>query len=69
MEDAELAEHIRELFDQLRIAKTLVDDGKEVKCSNQLQGAKTRCLHLLALLRGEADVVANDETQPEGCDS
>lgn len=39
------------LFNQLKSAKSLVDDGKEVKCSSQLQGAKTRCLSLINVLK------------------
>ena len=43
-------ESIKAIFDQIKVAKNLVDDGKEVKCSQKLQGAKTRCLHLIELL-------------------
>lgn len=51
----------RDLFDRLRTAKSLVDDGKEVACSRALQGAKTRCQDLLTKL-----VEIRDGTQEAG---
>ena len=48
-----ILEQLRLIFDQIKVAKNFVDDGKEVKCSQQLQGAKTRCLHLIEKLSTE----------------
>lgn len=64
MENVELIKQLVVLFDQVKVAKTLVDDGKEVACSRQLQGAKTRCLHLLEWLQLEEkskNVVAHED--------
>lgn len=52
---SEILEALKSIFDQIRVAKNLVDDGKEVKCSQQLQGAKTRCLHLIEYLSKKLD--------------
>lgn len=49
-EISELVKLTRELFNNIRSAKNLVDDGKEVACSRSLQGAKTRCNMLLTKL-------------------
>ena len=42
---------------QVEAAKTLVDEGKEVLCSRQLQGASTKCAKLLSLLKDLTSVV------------
>ena len=66
MENVDLIEHIRVVYDQIKTAKTLVDDGKEVKCSQQLQGAKTRCIHLLTELQAEDAVISKNQSEGEG---
>ena len=55
-----IRELAKELFHNIRQAKMLVDDGKEVACSRSLQGAKTRCEQLISNLEGDPIDVAEE---------
>jgi hypothetical protein len=56
---------MKELFQNIRQAKLLVDDGKEVACSRALQGAKTRCELIIQRLEGVDNVEVAETSDKE----
>ena len=51
-----LTQIARDLYLRIQQAKHLVDNGKEVPCSRELQGCLAKCIELLQELAGEKDV-------------
>ena len=46
MEGVNIEKDLKDLLLTIQIAKNLVDDGKEVKCSFKLQSAFTKCRNI-----------------------
>lgn len=64
--EIELIEAVRALYNQIKVARTLVDDGKEVQCSRQLQGAQHRCYIILDhLIKRHADEILASKNTAE----
>lgn len=54
---------LRDLFLDIQRAKNFVDDGKEVLCSNKLQGALVKCANILNGVQSGVVAKQNSEEQ------
>lgn len=53
-----------ELYSALASAKSLVDDGKEVKCSRKLQGAIVKVIGMVERLQDIYHELASENNKP-----
>ena len=60
----ELSVALRDLLLDISVAKNLVDDGKEVKCSRRLQGALAKCRNLCFYVQ-ENEIVAKPDSKEQ----
>jgi hypothetical protein len=64
MEAVKLCNALYELLIEIQRAKNLVDDGKEVLCSNRLQGSFTKCRNLYITVKEEIESATNIVAEP-----
>lgn len=69
MELNELAETLRELYNQIDFAHQAIEDGRIIKAFQQMQGAKRRTQILLSKVKDELAKSNTEDKRTEGSNS